>query len=127
MKKSILFTIILFVLIMISIILIISDFNSGQLDKMDKELVLELEDKVTDYLFEKGYTEEEIYDLEVKFNPKIGYVPDAYSVYVVFEDDKKMTYVYEERSGDIIQVGFSGSNDGGKHLEKRVVEDESVE
>ena len=49
---------------MISIILIISDFNSGQLDKMDKELVLELEDKVTDYLFEKGYTEEEIYDLD---------------------------------------------------------------
>ena len=112
---------------MISIIVIISEFNSGQLDEMDKELVLELEEKVTDYLFEKGYTENEIYDLEVKFNPKIGYVPDAYSVYVVFEDDKKMTYIYEEISGDIIQVGFSGPSDEGKHLEIRVVEDENVE
>ena len=112
---------ILLIFIIISTIVVISDFNSGQVDEMDQELVLKLEEKVTNYLFEKGYTEEEIYDLEVKFNPKIGNVPDAYYVYVVFEDDKKMTYVYKERNGDIIQAGFSGPDDVGKHLE--VIED----
>lgn len=126
MKKIIFFTIIILLIsVTISIFIKIVDFNNGQVDDINKELVAELEDKVMNYLFEKGYTKEEIHDLEVKFNPKIGNVPDAYSVYVVFEDDKEMTYIYDKINGDIVQTGFSGSSDGGKHLE--VVEDESVE
>lgn len=104
--------------------MIISDFNSGQVDEIDKELVIELEEKVMDYLVEKDYTEE-IYNLEVRFNPKIGTVLDAYYAYVVFEDEKTIKYVYKQRNGNIVQTGFSGSSDGGKHLE--VVEDEIIE
>lgn len=127
MKRIIFFTIIILLIsAIISIFIKISDFNNGQIDEIDKELVAELEDKVMNYLIGKGYREEEIYNLEVKFNPKIGTVPDAYYADVIFKDDKKMTYEYrEDENGNIIQGGFSGPDDIGKHLE--VVEDESVE
>lgn len=118
MKKIIFFTIIILLIsAIISIFIKVSDFNNGQIDEIDKELVAELEDKVMNYLFEKGYTKEEIHDLDVRFNPKIGTVPDAYYAYVIFKDEKTIKYVYKQRDGNIVQTGFSGSSDGGKHLE----------
>lgn len=123
LKKIILFTILVILLIsaIVSTNIIIPDSGDGQKDERDQELVLELEEKVMNHLFEKGYMVEDIHDLEVKFNSKIGNVPDAYSVYVIFEDDKEMTYIYDKINGDIVQTGFSGPDDVGKHLE--VVED----
>ena len=86
-------------------------------DDIDKGVALELEKDVLNYLSSKGYKEDEIYKIEVKYNPKIGNVPDAYYVNVIFLDEKDVTYKYVVINGDIVQSGLSGSSGKGKHEE----------
>lgn len=111
-----LFTTVIILIVFISLSILVKFVNNRDV-KADEEFALDMEEKVWSYLFEKGYKEEEIYDLEVKFNSKIGNVSDAYYVYVVFVDDKEMTYVYEQINGKVVQTGFSGPDDVGKHAE----------
>lgn len=107
------------ILILITFLsIIIVKFNGGNDEtKMNEDLAQEIEKNVWSYLFEKGHKEEEIIEFEVKYNPKIGNVSDAYYVYVVFKDDKDMTYVYEKINGKVVQTGFTGTDDLGKHTE----------
>ncbi|MCT1542103.1 MULTISPECIES: DUF3139 domain-containing protein [Bacillaceae] len=119
MKKSIIFPsiLILIILVLFSTIEIFNFYGNEKADDIDKGVALELEKDVLNYLSSKGYKEDEIYKIEVKYNPKIGNVPDAYYVNVIFLDEKDVTYKYVVINGDIVQSGLSGSSGKGKHEE----------
>lgn len=92
-------------------------YGKGKESNIDEDIALELQEKVEKYLLDKGYEDSEIFELEVKIDPKIGNVRDAYYVNVTFDDEKEMTYKYTQINDEIVQVGFSGPYDNGKHVE----------
>lgn len=119
LKKSIIFpsVLILVVILFFSTLEIFEAYGKRDGSSIDEDIVLEMQGKVEKYLLNKGYKDNEIFELEVKFDPKVGNVPDAYYVNVIFDDEKEMTYKYTQINDAIVQVGFSGPYDNGKHVE----------
>ena len=60
-----------------------------------------------DYLYSKGYEENEIKKVEV-----INVKGPLLSSLVEFADEPNVLYWYDKRNGEIIQIGVNGSNDG---------------
>lgn len=69
--------------------------------------VYALKKETYDYLYSKGYADHEIKKVEVVI--EIG--PLLSSV-VEFADEPNVLYWYDERDGEIVQIGIYGPNDG---------------
>jgi len=119
LKKSIIFpaVLILIILILFASLEFFNFYSNKSAENVDKDIALELKKEVLNYLSGKGYKEDEIYKLEVKYNPKMGNVLDSYYANVIFLDEKDVSYKYAVIKGDVVQTGFSGSSDKGKHAE----------
>ena len=107
---------ILIILILFASLKFFNFYSNKSAENVDKDIALELKEEVLNYLSGKGYKEDEIYKLEVKYNPKMGNVLDSYYANVIFSDEKDVSYKYVVIKGDVVQTGFSGS-DKGKHAE----------
>ncbi|MFB5662216.1 hypothetical protein [Alteribacillus sp. HJP-4] len=84
-----------------------------------EDKMIEIQHEVETYLIkEKGYQEEEILSLDAEFNPKFSGTHAAYSVVVVFSDEKDMKYRYGINNNEIYQKGINGSKDNPKHAEQ---------
>lgn len=66
-----------------------------------------LKKETYDYLYSKGYEEEEIKKVEV-----IIEIGPLLSSVVEFEDEPNVLYWYDKRDGQIVQIGINGLNDG---------------
>jgi hypothetical protein len=88
-------------------------------DKPSERELNKIEEKVRNYLIEeKKYKPSDIYSLKPQFNPNFAGSRAAYSVVVIFSDEKDVTYRYgEDENGNIIQIGIGGSKDNPKHAE----------
>ena len=66
-----------------------------------------LKKETYDYLYSKGYEENEIKKVEV-----INVKGPLLSSLVEFTDEPNVLYWYDKRDGEIVQIGVNGSNDG---------------
>ena len=66
-----------------------------------------LKKETYDYLYSKGYEENEIKQVEV-----INVKGPLLSTLVKFTDEPNVLYWYDKRDGEIVQIGVNGSNDG---------------